>query len=118
MSLPLKITLTIASLLFLLIVIMLPFYLVSPSFKLSIEKPGIIEISPNFVVDEIGSISISDNHGQIIVIDEHKRRSKGNRSIQLPTSIKSGTLLTVTSTLFYDRFVPSVISVTKTIVIP
>jgi hypothetical protein len=98
---------------------LIAFFTVPPSFSASAHKQPNgdyrIEVDPNFVVFSVYNVTVSDSAGVLAERDEPK---EGPQHIIVPGPIPSGTNVSVTCMLVYDRPMPSGTTRTVNVVLP
>ncbi|MEM7681528.1 MAG: hypothetical protein AAF288_06205 [Planctomycetota bacterium] len=95
------------------------YFTVPPSFSATAQKQPDgdyrIDIDPNFVVFSVYTITASDATG---VLAKREKRMDGPQHIIIPGATPTGTTVSVTCDLVYDRPMPSITTYTVEVQLP
>ena len=87
------------------------YFTVPPTFSaVAVRQPDgdfRIEIDPNFVVFSVYSVKVNDSNGVLAQRDEPR---EGSQAIVVPGPKPTGSIVTVTCDLVYDRPMPSMMT--------
>jgi len=103
------------------VLLMAAFWLTPPKVKVTqevINGTRRLRIAPNFKINDFISITVSTGeHSELVALDASPNRLHGIQTIELPSSIGVGDVLTIRCLIQYDDPIPSAQTIQKQITV-